>query len=382
VRVVVIVPHYAAGRLSRFEADFGATFADLVRAADWVRSILTAHRRLHGELEYTLESTACYHCPVIWAWGGRPTIINPTLAGDTRRKTDKLDARRLAYHALTGIWPASFFPSYQLMELRCLAKARRNAQRAAHRALLSIGSLLLKFGFTFTSQGSLSDGVLRPTIEDMVRGLETHDHFLIRHFPGHRLPPSAAAIVTRSYRLYDEQRCWAEELQKQLINGICCHTWKTGKGTVDGRTLLRLLQTVPGVGPVTAAHWLTEIGDVTRFPKARTVAAYCGFDPSLKVSAGKVSAYVRRKGNAILHKTFIEAAGGVLARGKEPIGVWGQRIRKKRAKGGYQRAVAAVARRLVEGCYYVHLHAEAFSYAGYRLEAPDDQEEKTGGVSP
>ena len=58
---------------------------------------------------------------------------------------------------------------------------------------------------------------------------------------------------------------------------------------LPGKEMLQLLQSVPGVGPVTAAVWLAEVVTPRRFPSPKALTAYIGCDPSLKVSAGKVT---------------------------------------------------------------------------------------------
>jgi transposase len=45
-----------------------------------------------------------------------------------------------------------------------------------------------------------------------------------------------------------------------------------------------LLQTLPGIGPQTAATWLGELGTVSRFGSAKALVAYVGFYPRLAES--------------------------------------------------------------------------------------------------
>ena len=147
-------------------------------------------------------------------------------------------------------------------------------------------------------------------------------------------------------------------------------SWETGSGTIRGSELFRLLLTVPGVGEVTALTWLGEVCETKRFPNAKALAAFCGCDPSLKVSAGKVTAMVRRKGNAGMKRALIQAARMLLTRRSEAFGRWGFSIYKRRGKGGWFKAVGAVARRSVQALYWVHRKGEVFSYAQYELLPP------------
>jgi transposase len=45
-----------------------------------------------------------------------------------------------------------------------------------------------------------------------------------------------------------------------------------------------VLETIPGVGPVLAAAIIGEIGDISRFPNAKTLVAYAGLDATVKAS--------------------------------------------------------------------------------------------------
>lgn len=45
------------------------------------------------------------------AWGNHPTIINPAIAGATKRKTDVLDSRFLALHDQINIWRECYIPN-------------------------------------------------------------------------------------------------------------------------------------------------------------------------------------------------------------------------------------------------------------------------------
>lgn len=44
------------------------------------------------------------------------------------------------------------------------------------------------------------------------------------------------------------------------------------------------LTSIPGIGPVTAAAILSEVGDIKRFKDAASLVAYVGIDPTLKQS--------------------------------------------------------------------------------------------------
>jgi transposase len=137
---------------------------------------------------------------------------------------------------------------------------------------------------------------------------------------------------------------------------------------ISGKKLLKLLTSVPGIGDHTAIQFVSEIGTPKRFSDKKQIIAYCGFDPSLMVSAGKVTSHKPRKGNKELHKTLMRSASVLLNHRTEQFGIWATRIQKKHAKGGYKKACGAIAAKLVNSLYHCWLRKEVFSYDKYKTD--------------
>ena len=116
-----------------YESEHRTTWEGLVDAGKWVRNIIrekSIPTIVPDPLRYAIESTSTYHLPVIKAMGGTPSIINPMLAGSSKRKTDVLDARLLSYQSMTGLWPESFVISPEIQEFRLLMRQRDYNVRA------------------------------------------------------------------------------------------------------------------------------------------------------------------------------------------------------------------------------------------------------------
>lgn len=148
--------------------------------------------------------------------------------------------------------------------------------------------------------------------------------------------------------------------------------WRFAAGAEPGAVVLRALRSVPGVGAATSLVWLAEVVDWRRFSNAKQVAAYCGCDPSVKVSAGKVTSHVRRKGNAKLHFALVQAASRILARSTGRIAEWGRSIAGRHRKGGARKARGAVARRLAAGMWHVLRTGQDYNEELYPLIPPGD----------
>ena len=139
-------------RVFKYMSDFDTDWNSLAAAREWVIDIIRKYSDpipdLDLPLHYVLEATSTYHMPVLRAWGGIPSIINPMIAGATQKKTDDLDAERLSFHDLTGVWPKSFVASDDLSELRVLIAERNRYSRLATQCSNRINNILVRFGIT------------------------------------------------------------------------------------------------------------------------------------------------------------------------------------------------------------------------------------------
>jgi len=71
-----------------------------------------------------------------------------------------------------------------------------------------------------------------------------------------------------------------------------------------------LLESIPGVGPITAASFISEVGDINRFQKPEQLAAYAGIDPRVHQSGTSINGkgYISKRGNKILRTRLFNAA--------------------------------------------------------------------------
>ena len=366
-KFIAVCVFVQAESLVRHERQFKTTWPELTMAREWVLSIFSPLGLELTSVHFTIESTGCYHYPVIISLAGTPHVVNPSLASPTRRKTDTLDAKLLAYHAAHGSLARVVFPgsgcanaagSFASPAAVCPREEPRTQWR--QQRATPVWRDNCRVGVSFG--GGAASG--RRGYRFGCRTPRAPIRWALCS------PPIARQAILDLYTAYD--RCKAAEFkhQREAISFAKSISWETGSGTIRGSELFRLLLTVPGVGEVTALTWLGEVCETKRFPNAKALAAFCGCDPSLKVSAGKVTAMVRRKGNAGMKRALIQAAQMLLTRRSEAFGRWGFSIYKRRGKGGWFKAVGAVARRIAQALYWVHRKGEVFSYAQYELLPP------------
>ena len=290
-------------------------------------------------------------------------MVNPLLAGPTRRKTDRLDARLLAHHSITGLWPHSFIPNDAGIQLRVLWAARWEAVRAATRCSNRVNNIILRFGHTIAAKDPIRGAMGRALVGELVLGEVPN---VPNVAPG-GLPPAVRPVVGVLMEDLALNVARAKEAETVATAFVAANKWPTSKGEVGGERLLELLKTVPGVGNVTAMTWISEVVDPKRFLFPEQVSAYCGCDPSVKISAGKVTDYVKRKGNVRLHKALLYAAAAEMRQPESRLAMWGQSIAGRHRKGGYRKALGAMARRIGVGLWRVHFACVPFSLEQYHF---------------
>lgn len=117
-------------------------------------------------------------------------------------------------------------------------------------------------------------------------------------------------------------------------------------------TTQKLLQSIPGVGPVSAATLIASIGDIKRFSSSKKLVAYIGLDCRVHESGTSIKGkgYMTKRGNRYLRHILFNAA--FIAKRRNPI--LKKYFEKKVGEGKhYFSAVCAVERKLVHLIYAV-----------------------------
>jgi transposase len=360
IAVTVLVPNFQTGRDTRYQRDLQTSIPGLCEGREWALSVLKSHAIAvtpEQPLHYTIEATSCYHFPVIRCWGGKPAVVNPNLLKAGRRKTDDIDARSLAAIDLNGRWPSTYVYPEDQMGLRVLLRLHKRHARAAGMWGKVVNSQLLKFGVTLARLGSLLGSEVRPCVEDLLAGRPLVSADARACVPDENVPPWLRPFLAGGCDESDRNRDRAVELWKQVRARLPHTLFRSGDRMVSGKEGVKLLETIPGVGEVTAIWLLAEVGDYRRFPTANACAAWSGCDLSLRISAGQVTSYTRRKGHSHIHWLLVQAAPAAL-RGTEELARGGQARVKRGGKGAKQRAVGAVAWRIIGAAWCMLCRAE------------------------
>jgi len=123
---------------------------------------------------------------------------------------------------------------------------------------------------------------------------------------------------------------------------------KTLRELMQGEQMVKNLQTIPGVGILTALAFVAIADDITRFNNAKAFASYIGLVPREFSSGDKRRlGTITKSGQEILRRYFIHGARTVLKysneHSKEPIRKWAYHLKKR---VGANKATVALAHRL------------------------------------
>ena len=275
--------------------------------------------------EVALE--ACYgwywDADLLQAEGARVHLIHPLgLHWDSRRvKNDVKDATELARRLRLNDVPEAWIAPPEVRELRELVRYRAKLTALRASAKAQIHAVMAKLG-------------ILPPMSDMFGpgGQKLLDQM---EFPG---PYGLRVESLRDLlEIYDRELAMVErEIARRL---------KDDPG-------YRAIQALHGIGPITAAILVAEIGDVSRFPTARHLCSWAGMTPKLHESDTTTKrGRITKQGSTIVRWAVVESVARY--HGGDPIEPTFRRIAERRGgKTGVKIAKVAAARKLLKLVFY------------------------------
>lgn len=212
-----------------------------------------------------------------------PTLV-PVKAGD-RIKTDRRDAAKLARSFRSGDLTPVWVPDAAHEALRDLVRAREAAKRDQLRARHRLQKFLLRQG-------------RRPPAGIKAWTQRFHQWVRTLHFEH----PAQEATYLDYVAEVDHAAERITRLERALDAAVAT-------APVGMQSVIAALQALRGIGKVTAATIVAEVGPLARFDRPRQLMAYCGV-VSREDSSGtrRRRGPITKTGNAHLRRVVIEAA--------------------------------------------------------------------------
>ena len=338
----------AAGSPEKEIRSFGTMTADLLALADWLGQAQVTH--------VAMESTGVYWKPIwnILEDSFELILANPQhIKGLRGKKTDVKDCEWIADLLRHGLIRPSFVPNREQRELRELTRYRTTLVRERSAELNRLQKTLEGGNVKLASVVSDMNG---KSAREMVAALV-----------GGATDAVAMADLARG-RLREK----LPELQKALAGRFAPHQrfmlvhqlahidqLDANIGALDAEIEERMrpfalaveaLDSIPGVGPITAHALIAEIGtDMSKFPTAAHLASWAKMCPGNNESAGKRYSGKTGKGNRSLRGILTECAHAA-GRGKTYLASQYHRLAGHRGK---KKAAIAVGHSILVIAYHL-----------------------------
>src|ERR1700733_5389680 len=225
-------------------------------------------RKLIHKLSPSQQLRVCYEAGptgyvLYWQLTGlgvRCEVIAPTLvpvkAGD-RVKTDRRDAMKLAHSYRAGDLTPVWVPDAAHEALRDLVRAREAAKGDLLRARHRLSKFLLRHGWR------------RP---ESIKSPWTNAHLEWIKTKGHFEQPAQEIALTDYVHQVEHLVARIERLDQAVLEAA--HT-----APPQMRAVFEALQALRGIAQVTAVAIVAELGQISRFAKARQLMGYSGLVP-------------------------------------------------------------------------------------------------------
>lgn len=252
---------------------------------------------------------------------------------ERKRKTDKVDAVKLARYHAAGLLQGIYIPDEDLQKQRNLIRYRTKVVRDLTRSRNRLKSLL------------------------KYQGIEIPNQFGKAHWSRNFMnwieqEAQKDAVLEDTLLLMLEQ----VKLLRQLLLKIekKLRILMSSEKYIDN---IKLLRSVPGIGSTVAMLWLLEIGDIRRFGNIDQLNAFVGFCPDTNSSGEtqQVRGISSRRHNQ-LRVNLIQAAWHAIRIDVVMLETYQQLI--KRMTG--TQAIIRIARKLVRRIRATQLHAMTY----------------------
>ena len=351
---------------------FDTNVHELEEMREWLEHEAVTH--------IVMESTGSYWIPVFNVLEGYFTIVlaNPEEVKNRKgHKTDRKDAEHLADLLRHNHVRASYIPPEPVRQLRDLTRRRIQLTQDASRERNRVQKLLEQANVKIASVLSDVFGVSgqrmlvallasEATPEEIAQlALGTAQRKipqLIDALHGHRMNDHLRFIVCSCLR---HLACLEEEIEQldaEILRRMQLPFFENA---------FRLLQTMPGIGQLSAATILAETGpDLAAFPTAEKMASWAGLCPGNKESAGVQKGRNTTHGNPYLRMTLVQCAWSA-ARKQDSL--FRVRFLQVSPRRGQKRAIMAVAHSMLIVLYCMLTRSVPYNFA---QEAPRQRRRK------
>lgn len=237
--------------------------------------------------------------------------IKVRLIAESKKKTDRYDAKVLADLLRTNMLPQSYAAPRDVREERQITRHRASLVRIRTEVKNKVHAILLRHGIEY----ECSDAFTQKGIEYLKSlDMPACDRFELDQY--------IALIETINGQIKDNN---------ELITDYA-----------DAQPHARLLVTMPGIDYYSALTICGEIGDVHRFPHVKKLVSFAGLNPSVYQSGNTLHVgHIAKQGNRNLRWILVQCANVSIRHDRFMAAYYRKLVQKKH----HNVAIVAVARR-------------------------------------
>ena len=262
-------------------------------------------------------------------------IVNPadvpSSDKDRKRKDDKRDARKLSMELAKGNLRGIYIPDKQMQDARTLVRQRHRLVQDQTRCANRIKHLLLSNGIT---TGEKSE---RWSLK-FINKLQQLD--------------AGSALLKSSLQFAIEQYLQTRRILKEVTLAIRDLSKQESFTKAQA-----VLQSIDGVGLLSAMVIQTEIGDINRFKRLDSLCDYAGFVPDIYSSNDKmVVRGISKRGNEFLRETIIESSWTLIR--KDPAML--MKYNEYRSRMNANKAIVRIAKHLLSRIRFLWKNGQTY----------------------
>lgn len=259
-----------------------------------------------------------------------PQYVRPYVKGN---KNDFIDADAIAEAASRPSMRFVTIKSESAQLIAVMHRARSAFVKERTATMSRIGSILLEFGI------SLPQG--HKTMKSLFAWLAKQSECV---------PPLLIQELQILHEHYIELNDRIKSYDQKLS--------RLANESEDGK----LLQSIPGVGPLIASQCLADLGSVGQFKNGRNMAAWMGLVPRQYSTGGKPTLLgISKRGNVHLRTLFIHGARAILSKPDGVAKQFGPWLERLRATKPYNVVTVALANKLARIAWSVLNHQQPFN---------------------
>jgi len=259
----------------------------------------------------------------------RPVVMSPPsrirLIAESDKKTDRNDAEILVDLLRNDMLPTCYVPDKGTRELRDLVRHRRTLVEISSKLKTKIRMILTREGLTCPQTDVLGDEAIRQLNNSPLQPIQKI---------------AMNKFVVLGLYILDEEKDFNLKIYERFLS--------------DKHA--QLLETMPGVGPLSAVTLMSEIGDIGRFPSHSELASYAGLVPRVYQSGNTRHDGSIKPGSKIMRHILVQDAWQAIRRSRK-LRKFYQKLKRKK---GSKVAIVAVARKMLKIMWFMLTREEEY----------------------